>query len=98
MYQCALRLARDSPGLKGIQGQAKCLLAAMNALRLGDPKFAWVTRPAMSADDDDEDDDAVDECATPPKRLCGLVVTESVRVCTLLNQDVMMCLYVSLLS
>jgi len=77
MYQYALRLAQDCPGLKGTQGQAKCLLAAMNALRLGDPKFAWVTRPAMSADDEDEDD-VLDECVSPPKRPCGLAVTESV--------------------
>ena len=79
MYHYSLRLAQDCPGLKGIQGEAKCLLAAMNALRLGDPKFAWVMRPATSADDDDNDDnDVEDECATPPKRPCGLAVTESV--------------------
>jgi len=82
MYQYALRLAQDSSGLKGIQGQAKCLLAAMNALRLGDPKFAWVTRPVMSAvganADDEDEDDALDEYASPPKRPCGLAVTESV--------------------
>ena len=84
MYQFALRLARDTPGLKGVQGQAKCLLAAMNALRLGDPKFAWVMRPASSVDDenDEEDDDVMlDECASPPKRPCGLAVTESVSCC-----------------
>ena len=70
-----MKLARDSPDLKGIQGQAKCLLAALNALRLGDAKFAWVTRPAMSADDEDEDDD---DFESPPKRPCGVAVANSV--------------------
>jgi len=74
MYEYAMRLARDSPDLKGIQGQAKCLLSAMNCLRLGDPKFAWVTRPVPSANDDDDDDDS----ASPPKRPCGLAVTDDV--------------------
>ena len=83
MYEYALRLARDSPGLKGVQGQAKCLLAAMNALRLGDPKYAWVTRPVMTGDDDDDDDDSDDnrEFSSPPKRPCGLAVTDSVSYC-----------------
>jgi len=79
MYEYALRLARDCPGLKGVQGQVKCLLAAMNALRLGDPKFAWVTRPVMAADDDGDDDDDDDvNFQSPPKRPCGLVVADSV--------------------
>jgi len=86
MYEYALRLARDCPGLKGVQGQAKCLLAAMNALRLGDAKFAWVTRPVTAADDvtdddddnDDDDDDDVDDSASPPKRACGRELTNSV--------------------
>jgi len=80
MYEYALRLARDCPGLKGIQGQAKCLLAAMNALRLGDPKFAWVTRPVMASDDDSDEDDDVG-FASPPKRPCGLDVADSVSYC-----------------
>ena len=81
MYEYALRLAHDCPGLKGVQGQAKCLLAAMNALRLGDAKFAWVTRPVTAADDvtdDDDDDDDVDDSASPPKRACGRELTNSV--------------------
>jgi len=84
MYEYALRLARDCPGLKGIQGQAKCLLAAMNALRLGDPKYAWVTRPVMPGDDDDDDDNDDDddgEFSSPPKRPRGVGVTDSVSCC-----------------
>jgi len=79
MYEYAMRLARDSPDLKGIQGQAKCLLAAMNCLRLGDPKFAWVTRPVPSAGDDDVDDDDADHSASPPKRPSILAVADDVR-------------------
>jgi len=75
MYEYALRLARDCHGLKGVQGQANCLLAAMNALRLGDPNYAWVTRPVMSSDDDDDD---FDEAASPPKRPCGMDLTDPV--------------------
>ena len=75
MYEYATRLARDCADLKGVQGQAKCLLAAMNALRLGDPKFAWVTRPVTSGDDDEDEDD---DSASPPKRPCGLAVADSV--------------------
>ena len=80
MYEYVLRLARDCPGLKGIQGQAKCLLAAINSLRLVEAKFAWVTRPVMAADADDDDadddvgdgnndvDDDMEFGASPPKR------------------------------
>ena len=83
MYEYAMRLARDRPDLKGLQAQAKCLLAAMNALRLGNAKFAWVTRPVMTTDDDDEDDDDDDDDdddidASPPKRPCGVEVVDSV--------------------
>jgi len=76
MYEYALRLARDSSDLKGIQGQAKCLLAAMNCLRLGEPKYAWVTRPVMSTDVDDDGGDYNN--GSPPKRPA---VTDSVSRC-----------------
>ena len=68
MYEHATKLGSDLPGLKGLQGQAKCLLAAMNALRLGDPKYAWIVRPtATKADDEDEEFDE-ELTASPPKR------------------------------
>jgi len=87
MYEYALRLARDCPGIKGVQGQAKCLLAAINALRLVEPKFAWVTRPLTPAADDDDDNSGYDAdnyddvgfSASPPKRPRALDVTDSVR-------------------
>lgn len=45
MYEYGLRLGREVPGLKGLQRQAKCYLAALNALRLVDPKYAWIVKP-----------------------------------------------------
>ena len=70
MYEYASKLGSDVPGLKGLQGQAKCLLAAMNALRLGDPKYAWIIKSATAraqSDDDDLDDELI---VSPPKRSC----------------------------
>ena len=94
MYQYALRLARDSAGLKGIQDQVECLLAAMNTLRLGDPKFAWVDKASDVS------------CWWGWRWRCSgwtCIASEATLwtcrhwVCTLLNQDMMICLYVSLL-
>ena len=45
MYEYGLRLGREMSGLKGLQRQAKCYLAALNALRLVDPKYAWIIQP-----------------------------------------------------
>jgi len=70
MYEYSQRISQNCPGVKGIQGQAKCLLAAMNALRIGDPKFAWVEMPVVHSDDDDDVDDDI-ESPSPPKRPCG---------------------------
>jgi hypothetical protein len=70
MYEYATKLGSDLPGVKGLQGQAKCLLAAMNALRLGDPKYAWIVKPAKAKTLDDDDYDEFDDefAGSPPKR------------------------------
>jgi hypothetical protein len=71
MYEYASKLGSDVRGLKGLQGQAKCLLAAMNALRLGDPKYAWIIKPVTPRARSDDDGDLEDELfASPPKRSC----------------------------
>lgn len=49
MYEYATKLGSSSLGLVGLQRQAKCLLAAINALRLGDAKFAWILKPLASS-------------------------------------------------
>lgn len=76
MYEYSCKLRAEISGIKGLQGQAKCLLAAMNALKLGDAKYAYILRQRMKTfgqdddnDDDDEDDTDSDEMsASPPKR------------------------------
>ncbi|KAJ7380500.1 hypothetical protein OS493_008963 [Desmophyllum pertusum] len=45
MYEHAMRLGQEVSGLDSLQQQAKCYLAAMNALRLVDPKNAWIVKP-----------------------------------------------------
>ncbi|XP_064599845.1 nuclear pore complex protein Nup160-like [Liolophura sinensis] len=45
MYEYGRRLGQELPNLKGLQRQAKCYLAALNALRLVDPKYAWIVKP-----------------------------------------------------
>ncbi|XP_019626298.1 PREDICTED: nuclear pore complex protein Nup160-like isoform X3 [Branchiostoma belcheri] len=45
MYEYGLRLGRELPGVKSLQKQAKCYLAAINTLRLVDPKYAWIVKP-----------------------------------------------------
>ncbi|EDO48976.1 predicted protein [Nematostella vectensis] len=45
MYEYGGRLGRELPGKSGLQKQAKCYLAAMNALRLVEPKNAWIVTP-----------------------------------------------------
>ncbi|XP_020630292.1 nuclear pore complex protein Nup160-like isoform X2 [Orbicella faveolata] len=45
MYDHAMRLGQEVSGLDSLQKQAKCYLAAMNALRLVDPKNAWIVKP-----------------------------------------------------
>ena len=77
MYEFATELSRQIPGVKGLQRQAKCLLAAMNALRLGDPRYIWILKPIRSGFDgchddqldlgDDSSDDG-ESVASPPKK------------------------------
>ncbi|XP_015761329.1 PREDICTED: nuclear pore complex protein Nup160-like [Acropora digitifera] len=45
MYEHAMRLGQEVSGLDSLQKQAKCYLAAMNALHLVDPKNAWIVKP-----------------------------------------------------
>lgn len=49
MYEYGMRLGQEVSGLKGLQKQAKCYLACMNALRLVDPKYAWIVKPVPRA-------------------------------------------------
>lgn len=45
MYEHGLRLGQELPGIRGLQRQVQCYLAAMNALRLVKPEYAWVVKP-----------------------------------------------------
>lgn len=45
MYEYGMRLGNEVAGLKGLQKQAKCYLAAMNCLHLVDPRYAWIVKP-----------------------------------------------------
>ena len=49
MYEHGMRLSRECPGKRGLQRQAQCYLAAMNALRLVDPDYAWIVKPVPPA-------------------------------------------------
>lgn len=49
MYEHGMRLSRECPGKRGLQRQAQCYLAAMNALRLVDPNYAWIVKPVQPA-------------------------------------------------
>ena len=48
MYEYGMRLAQEVPGRKGLQRQAKCFLAAMNALRLVNENYAWIVKPVTT--------------------------------------------------
>ena len=48
MYEYGLRVGQELSNLKGLQQQAKCYLAMINALRLVDPKYAWIVKPIPS--------------------------------------------------
>lgn len=48
MYEYGMRLGQEVAGLKGLQKQAKCYLASMNALRLVDQKYAWIVKPVAA--------------------------------------------------
>ena len=45
MYEHGLRLGQELPGIRGLQRQVQCYLAAMHALRLVKPEYAWVVKP-----------------------------------------------------
>ncbi|XP_062521773.1 nuclear pore complex protein Nup160-like isoform X2 [Corticium candelabrum] len=45
MYEYATRLSRERNNLQSLQKQAKCYLAAMNALHIVERKSAWIIRP-----------------------------------------------------
>ncbi|XP_062566399.1 nuclear pore complex protein Nup160-like isoform X5 [Saccostrea cucullata] len=50
MYEHGMRLGREVPSKQGLQKQAHCYLAAMNALRLVNPMYAWIVRPTTNTD------------------------------------------------
>ena len=45
MYEYGMRLGQEVSGVKGLQNQAKCYLAAMNALEIVDKANAWIVKP-----------------------------------------------------
>ncbi len=49
MYEYGMRLGQEVPSRKGLQRQAKCYLAAMNALRLVSENYAWIVKPVTSS-------------------------------------------------
>ncbi|KAK2174344.1 hypothetical protein NP493_810g00006 [Ridgeia piscesae] len=61
MYEYGLRVGQELSNLKGLQQQAKCYLAMLNALRLVNPKYAWIVKPIPSTKQ-------VEETAASPKR------------------------------
>lgn len=50
MYEHGMRLGREVPPKQGLQKQAHCYLAAMNALRLVNPMYAWIVKPAAGTE------------------------------------------------
>ncbi|XP_035829742.1 nuclear pore complex protein Nup160 [Aplysia californica] len=49
MLERGMRLAQEVPGLKSLQQQAQCYLAALNTLHLVKPENAWMVRPTRRA-------------------------------------------------
>ncbi|WAR01460.1 NU160-like protein [Mya arenaria] len=47
MYEHGMRLGREVPGRQGLQRQAQCYLAALNALRLVKPEYSWIIKPTI---------------------------------------------------
>ena len=46
MYEQGMRLGQETTsGPESLHRQAKCYLACLNALRLVDPKYAWIVKP-----------------------------------------------------
>ncbi|XP_060553700.1 nuclear pore complex protein Nup160-like [Ruditapes philippinarum] len=48
MYEHGMRLGREVPGKAGLQRQAQCYLAALNALRLVKPEYSWIIKPMLA--------------------------------------------------
>lgn len=51
MYEYGMRLEQEVSGLRGLQKQAKCYLAALNALRQVNPDYAWIVKPVPSLEE-----------------------------------------------
>ena len=47
MYERALRLSLEVPGLRSLQQQAQSYLAALNSLYLVQPEYAWIVKPVL---------------------------------------------------
>ncbi|KAK3101041.1 hypothetical protein FSP39_000503 [Pinctada imbricata] len=45
MYEHGMRLGMELGGHQGLQRQAQCYLAALNALRIADVNYAWIINP-----------------------------------------------------
>lgn len=51
MYEQGMRLGQETTsGPDSLHQQAKCYLACLNALRLVDPKYAWIVKPVPHAE------------------------------------------------
>ncbi|PVD33582.1 hypothetical protein C0Q70_04839 [Pomacea canaliculata] len=58
MCEHGMRLGQEIPGLKGLQRQAQCYLAAMNVLRLVKEDYAWIVKPVLCTKDTELPSDA----------------------------------------
>ncbi|XP_038053213.1 nuclear pore complex protein Nup160-like isoform X2 [Patiria miniata] len=75
MYEHAVRLGLEVPTLDGLRKQAKCYLAAMNALELVNQDFAWIVKPV--AVDEANPEDMVG--ASPKRNYEGEVLQQPVK-------------------
>ncbi|XP_023245481.1 nuclear pore complex protein Nup160 homolog [Copidosoma floridanum] len=55
MYEQAVRLGQEPPVLSFLLRQARCYLAAMNALQLVDNDYRWIVRPFFKRNCEDKD-------------------------------------------
>ncbi|XP_022094945.1 nuclear pore complex protein Nup160-like isoform X2 [Acanthaster planci] len=75
VYEHAVRLGLEVPSLDGLRKQAKCYLAAMNALELVNQDFAWIIKPV--AVDEPNAEDVVG--ASPKRNYDGEILQQQVR-------------------
>ncbi|XP_053207149.1 nuclear pore complex protein Nup160-like [Panonychus citri] len=47
IYEYAKRLCQEVNGVESLKKQARCLLLAINSLKLIDPKYAWIIQPTI---------------------------------------------------